>query len=76
MPTYNMHEAKTNLSKLVEKANKGEEVILAKNGKPMVRFTPLDKKTALLPPPGLFAGKARISEDFNDPLPDEYLGLD
>jgi prevent-host-death family protein len=75
MPTFNMHEAKTNLSKLVELANKGEEVILAKNGKPMVRLTPLARKEGY-PPMGDWQGKVWMSDDFNDPLPDEYTGFD
>lgn len=40
--TFNIHEAKTNLSKLVERAAKGEEIIIAKAGKPMARLSPLN----------------------------------
>lgn len=68
----NMHEAKTQLSKLVAKAMSGEEVIFAKNGKPLARLVPVD-----LPgrkrPLGSYAGQIQISDDFNAPLPPEYL---
>lgn len=62
----NIHYAKTHLSKLVEQAENGEEVILARNGKPAVRLTPLPaaKKRSLL---GAGIGKIWISDDFNSP---------
>ena len=46
MRTVNMHEAKTNLSKLVDQASKGEPFIIAKAGKPLVKVVPLDAPTA------------------------------
>ncbi len=70
----NMHEAKTQLSQLVARAEEGEEVILARNGKPVVRLVPVEEKPRI-PPAGLFAGKIKMSKDFNEPLPDEYYGL-
>ena len=61
----NMYEAKTQLSKLVEKALAGEDVVLAKAGKPLVKLVPtatdLPKRTF-----GLLKGKIKVSEDFND----------
>ena len=42
MDTYNIHEAKTHLSKLIQKAAKGEAFVIAKAGKPMVKVVPLD----------------------------------
>lgn len=44
MPAFNIYEAKTSLSQLVERAAKGEEVIIAKAGKPMVRMVPVKKE--------------------------------
>jgi len=70
--TVNMHEAKSQLSRLVERVCQGEEVIIAKDGDPVARLVPvraLGKR-----PVGLFAGKLSIAEDFNAPLPDEFAG--
>lgn len=65
MQIYNIHEAKTNLSKLIEKASKGEEVIIAKAGKPVAKLSSYKEK---LEPrkSGLWKGKVWMSEDFND----------
>lgn len=62
----NIHYAKTHLSKLIEQAENGEEVVLARNGKPAVRLTPVParKKRSLL---GAGIGKIWISDDFNSP---------
>lgn len=73
--TVNIHEAKTNLSKLIVKVGMGEEVVIAKNGKPVARLLPV-QEASKLPPLGDLEGKIWMSEDFNDSLPDEYLGLD
>lgn len=65
MQFTNIHQAKTNLSKLIAKTLKGEEVIIAKAGKPVVKLVAYKKK---LKPrkPGLWKGKVWISDDFND----------
>jgi prevent-host-death family protein len=65
--TVNVHEAKTHLSRLLEQAHAGEEVILAKAGKPYARLVPLP---AELPPrsPGRLKGQVDTSRFF-DPLP-------
>jgi prevent-host-death family protein len=68
----NLYEAKTELSALVERAAKGEEIIIAKNGKPLARLVPL-AKTKGKRKPGGWEGKVWISDDFNAPLPDELL---
>ncbi len=72
----NIHEAKTNLSKLVDRANKGEEIILAKGGKPWARIMPLEDKSKLPPRKGGqlkgLVGDIPDSVWF-DPLPDEEL---
>lgn len=67
-----MHEAKTNLSKLVDQVNQGEEVILARAGKPVARLVPVEqvKKPRT---PGLFRDQGiHMSDDFDD-LPPEIL---
>ena len=67
----NIHEAKTHLSRLIEKAEAGERVVIAKAGKPKVVLTTISSDAA--PQPGRFAGKIRLSDDFDGPLPDEEL---
>ena len=65
MLTANMHEAKTQLSRLVEQAMAGEEVIIARAGKPLVRLVPIveEKPRRQL---GNLRGKIRMAADFND----------
>jgi prevent-host-death family protein len=46
MAAYNLYEAKTSLSQLVERAAKGEEIVIAKAGKPMVKMVPIEKSAA------------------------------
>jgi prevent-host-death family protein len=65
MHQVNVHEAKTNLSKLLEKTANGEEVIIAKAGKPVAKLVKYKEK---LKPrqPGLWKGKIWVSDDFDD----------
>jgi prevent-host-death family protein len=74
MRTVNIHAAKTHLSRLVEQAAAGEEIVIAKAGKPIARLCPLaePKRKRVL---GRLEGKLRIPEDFDAPLPDEILDL-
>ena len=66
MRTINIHEAKTHLSKLVEQAAQGEEFIIAKAGKPMVKVVPLDKKEKKAQRrTGFLEGEFKIPDDFN-----------
>jgi prevent-host-death family protein len=72
MTKVNIHDAKTHLSRYVEEAAKGKEIVIAKAGKPVARIAPL--AAAKVPRKlGLLDGKARIPEDFNAPLPDKVL---
>jgi len=67
MEIANIHQAKSQLSKLVEKAMAGEEIIIAKAGQPMVRLEPI--RTDVSPRQGgQWKGRVRIAEDF-DTLP-------
>lgn len=71
----NMHEAKSTLSRLVDQASAGEEIIIAKAGKPKARLVPI-KETKAVPKPrplGLLKGKIWIADDFDAPLPDDLL---
>lgn len=65
MQTVNIHEAKTNLSKLIEKTLEGEKVIIAKAGKPVVKLEKYKEKLKKRKP-GLWKGKIWVSDDFND----------
>jgi len=65
----NVHDAKTNFSRLLEQAHAGQEIVLAKAGKPYARLVPL--ATAPGAQPGRLAG--RIDATFFEPLPDEEL---
>jgi prevent-host-death family protein len=72
MGVINVHAAKTQLSRLLDAAVAGEEVIIAKAGKPVAKLVPIDQA----PPPrrlGLLDGKINVPDDFDDPLPDEIL---
>jgi len=65
----NMHEAKTHLSRLVERAHGGEEIILGKSGKPYAKLVPLDEHKERRP--GL--AKGYLTDAFFEPLPAEEL---
>ncbi len=67
MTIYNIHEAKTHFSKLLEQVLKGDEVIIAKAGKPVARILPVVKEVPRRKP-GNDAGKIIIAPDFDDPL--------
>lgn len=69
---YNIYEAKTHLSKLVERAASGEEIVIAKAGKPVARLMPISAKAGERKS-GMWKGKAWIDDDFNAPLPEEIL---
>lgn len=61
----NIHEAKTHLSKLIERVENGEEVIIARAGKPVVKLVPVEQ--AKVPrKPGMLKGKIWMSDDFDE----------
>jgi prevent-host-death family protein len=72
MPKVNIHDAKTHFSRYVEEAAQGKEIIIAKAGRPVARIAPLAPAKAARKL-GLLDGKARIPDDFNEPLPEEVL---
>jgi prevent-host-death family protein len=66
METFNIHEAKTHLSRLVEKAAKGEPFVIAKAGKPLVKVTPLDAPVAgQVRRLGFMEGRIVVPDDFD-----------
>jgi prevent-host-death family protein len=74
MLTINIHEAKTHLSRFIEKVAAGEEIIIAKAGKPIARLVPLHS----LPSPrtlGMFKGQLKVPEDFDAALPEDVTML-
>lgn len=70
--TVNIFQAKTQLSKLVEMAERGEEVIIARAGKPVARLSQLEpeKRPIVF---GLLKGQIHVADDFDAPLPPEVL---
>jgi prevent-host-death family protein len=66
---FNVHEAKTHLSRLLDRAHNGEEIILAKAGRPYAKLVPLDSRRERVP--GIARG--RITDEFFDPLPEDEL---
>jgi prevent-host-death family protein len=67
--TVNLYEAKTKLSQLVERAARGEEIVIAKAGKPKAKLVPLPTARPPREPKDLL-GITYIAEDFDDPMPD------
>jgi prevent-host-death family protein len=72
METLNIYDAKTRFSQLVDKAASGEDVVVSRNGKPLVRITRLEVPKRRIKF-GLLKGKLNIPADFDSPLPDEVL---
>jgi prevent-host-death family protein len=72
MPVATIHEAKTNLSRLIEKAERGEDVVIARGKHPVMRLVPIAKhagKRAI----GLFKDKYKLNPEFFAPLPQDEL---
>ncbi len=68
-----MHEAKTTLSQLVERAAAGEDIVIARNGTPVVRLVPVSGQSSLAGVRGSWRGRVELAEDF-DELPDDIAG--
>ncbi len=69
--TFNIYDAKTQLSRLVERAGAGEEIIIAKGGKPMARLVGLPREKPKRRP-GRYKGQIVIREDFDAPLDEDF----
>jgi prevent-host-death family protein len=74
MHTINIHDAKTNFSRLVDMAASGEEIIIAKAGKPAARLVPI-MQSRIKRVFGSLKGKIRIASDFDAPLSEDVLAL-
>jgi prevent-host-death family protein len=73
MSVSTIHEAKTNLSRLIQKAERGEEVVIARGKTPVARIVPLKKpKRRNL---AIFKGKFTVGPEFFEPLPEDELRL-
>jgi prevent-host-death family protein len=70
MNSVNIYEAKTQLSKLVDQAAQGNDVIISRSGKPVARLTALEKPAQRIRF-GVLKGKVRTTGDFDAPLPDD-----
>jgi prevent-host-death family protein len=79
MHIFNIHAAKTHLSRLIDEAAAGDEIIIARAGKPVARLVPLTAAPAAGAPAkpkrvlGSLAGQIRVADDFDAPLPDDLL---
>ncbi|APB34415.1 prevent-host-death family protein, putative [Gloeomargarita lithophora Alchichica-D10] len=73
METVNIHQAKTNLSRLLSRVERGEEIVISNRGIPIAKLVPfrtsLDRQSSL----GQDRGKFIVPDDFNAPLPEEIL---
>jgi prevent-host-death family protein len=72
METITIHKAKTQLSKLIEKACRGEEIVIARGKQPVVKLVPVTE-TLRERTPGAWKGKVKIGPEFFEPLPPEEL---
>ena len=70
METVNVHEAKTHLSRLLERVERGERVIIARAGKPIAVLSPYEPQAVEERQTGLWRGAVWMSDDFDAPLPD------
>lgn len=68
MDVVNVHEAKTHFSRLLERVERGEEIVLGRAGKPIARLVPVHQPPARRTP-GALKRKIVIHDDFDDPLP-------
>lgn len=73
MKTVNIYQAKTQLSKLVDEAASGSDIVIARSGKPIARLTRITGKNKRMIGFGALEGQGWIADDFDDPLPDEIL---
>jgi prevent-host-death family protein len=72
METITIHKAKTELSRLIEKACRGEEIVIARGKKPVVRLVAIEDKKGQRKP-GALRGKLKVGPEFFEPLPADEL---
>lgn len=73
MDAVNIYDAKTRLSQLVDRAAAGEDVVVSRHGKPLVRITQLEAPVKGRVRFGLLKGRVKLAEDFDAPLPPDVL---
>lgn len=71
MAEINIHEAKTQFSQLLKRVAAGEEIVIARAGKPVARLVPVESQSRRML--GLDEGLFEVPDDFNSPLPDDIL---
>ena len=69
----NVHEAKTNLSRLLRRVADGEDIIIAHAGVPVARLVAIERKKKQVRPLGMDRGRVWVADDFDGPLPDALL---
>jgi len=69
----NIHEAKTHLSRLLQRVAAGEEVTIARSGVPVARLVAIEPKKDAVRPLGFARGEVWVADDFDAPLPDDLL---
>ena len=72
MEIFNVHDAKTHLSRLLERVAQGEEIIIEKSGRPIAKLVRITGEPRR---PGRLKGRIRIGLDFDEPLPDKILAV-
>jgi prevent-host-death family protein len=75
MMEVKVYDAKAQLSELIDKARRGEDVVITRYGKPVAKIVAVDTADKTPRKFGRLRGKVWISEDFNDPLPDDIQAL-
>ena len=70
MPTFTMHAAKTHLSRLIERACAGEDIVIARGKDPVARLVPIERPHRTF---GALAGRLSVPDSFFEPLPDSEL---
>ena len=68
----NVHEAKTQFSRLIQRVLAGEEIVISRAGKPVAKLVPVDNKASRRAP-GSARGRVVVADDFDAPLPEEIL---
>ena len=75
MQLVNIHEAKTQLSRLLEQVQAGENIVIAKAGTPIARLIPYAPSRYKIAPPGLMEGEGWIADDFDEPIDELFSCL-